>query len=62
MGSGAFGILGAFSTPVTLFCREVQQKYPNRDLPHVPSRCSIELAYEAADASLRTPDQVQARR
>ena len=57
MGSGAFGILGTFALPLTLFCGAVQQKYPNRDLPHVPSRCSIELAYEAADASLRSPDK-----
>ncbi len=57
MGSGAFGISGRFSLPLTLFCGGVHQKYPKGDLPHVASGCSIELAYEAADASLRTPDK-----
>jgi hypothetical protein len=59
MGSGAFGILGTVALPLTLFCCAVQQKYPNPDLPHASSRCSIELAYEAADASLRTPDKCE---
>jgi len=57
MGSGAFGIFGGRSRlPITLFCGGILQKYPNRDLPLVLTRCSIELAYEAADASLRSPD------
>src|SRR5947199_96786 len=36
------------------FCR-VPRKYRNADLPLAPRRCSIELAYQAADASLRIP-------
>jgi hypothetical protein len=38
----------------TFFSSPLPQKYPNRDLPLAASRCSIEVAYQAADASLRS--------
>jgi hypothetical protein len=51
-GASAFGsIFGSDFRHLALFVR----KYPKGDLPRLPSRCTIKLAYQAADASLQIP-------